>query len=112
MTDYDEFLMVEQLQHNIDSLKGSISSIEASQSLKALETLEQKTIAHFILSFIGKITTFIICCFPMKNYLRVILCIRKMTEVERIRRVETLSWNYLLVSVICSSIWTSYAFKI
>ena len=112
MTDYEEFLMVEQLQHNIESLKGSISSFEATQSLKSLETLEQKTFAHFMLSMFGKIITFVICCFPLKNYLGIVLCSKKMTEVERVRRVETISWNYLLVSVVCSSIWTSYAFKI
>lgn len=112
MTDYEELLMVEQLQHNIESLKGSISNIEQKQNIKALEIIEQKTFAHFLLSLFGKILTFIICCFPLKNYLSIILCSRKMTEVERVRRVEAISWNYLLVSVICSSIWTSYAFKI
>jgi hypothetical protein len=60
---------------------------------------------------LGKILTFVLCCMPLKTYLRVILCPGQMTEVERVRRIESMSWNCLLVSVVCSSIWTSYAFK-
>lgn len=60
----------------------------------------------------GKLLTFVITCMPLTSYLKVILCPGQMTEVERVKRVEALSWNCLLVSVVCSSIWTSYAFKV
>lgn len=67
---------------------------------------------QLIISMLGKMITFLICCIPLKRYLRVIACPGSMTEIERIRRVETISWNCLLVSVVCNSIWTSYAFKV
>ena len=60
----------------------------------------------------GKLLTFVITCMPLTSYLKVILCPGQMTEVERVKRVEALSWNCLLVSGVCSSIWTSYAFKV
>jgi len=35
-----------------------------------------------------------------------------MAQSEKIRRIESLSWRCLLVSLVCNSIWTSYAFKV
>jgi hypothetical protein len=78
----------------------------------ALETIEQKAYTHLIMSMVGKLLTFIITCMPLTSYLRVILCPGQMTDQERVKRVEAMSWNCLLLSVVCSSIWCSYAFKV
>lgn len=59
------------------------------------------------LSAAGKITTILLALTPLPTYIGV----WGKNEREQIQRVESISFNYLLLLLICNSIWTSYAFK-
>ena len=58
----------------------------------------------------GKIGAFIVYTIPVWQYFQ--LVIGKRSQIEKIMEVEKLSWPYLILNVICASIFTSYAFKI
>lgn len=61
-------------------------------------------------SNVGKIGAFIVYTIPVWQYFQ--LVIGKRSQIEKIMEVEKLSWPYLILNVICASIFTSYAFKI
>ena len=47
---------------------------------------------------------------PLNTYVKVLQ--KDTSKLEKIAIVEKLSWQYLLLNVICASIFSSYAFKI
>ena len=63
-------------------------------------------LVDFIASF-GKITIMCLAVTPLPTYLGV----WGKPKKEQVERVESISYMYLLLNIICNAIWTSYALK-
>jgi tryptophan-rich sensory protein len=59
------------------------------------------------LSTSGKLSVFLLAITPLPTYIGV----WGKTKAEQVQRVESISFAYLLLNILCSSVWTSYAFK-
>lgn len=66
--------------------------------------------ANKILDFLsaaGKISTILLAVTPLPTYIGV----WGKSKREQKQRVESISFEYLMLNILCNSIWTSYAFK-
>ena len=59
------------------------------------------------LSTSGKLSVFLLAITPLPTYIGV----WGKTKAEQVQRVESISFAYLLLNILCNSVWTSYAFK-
>ena len=59
------------------------------------------------LSTSGKLSVFLLAITPLPTYIGV----WGKSKAEQIQRVESISYSYLLLNIVCNSVWTSYAFK-
>lgn len=90
-----------------------------TQEEEILQKFTENTILHHRLSSMGKVLTFLQVCWNLPGYLGVTMGLfqsqrghsHEQVQQERIRQVEKQSWTLMLLSVICYSIWTSFAFK-
>ena len=73
---------------------------------KVKEESERDRILDF-LSAAGKISTLLLAVTPLPTYLGV----WNKPKPEQVQRVKSISFGYLLLNILCNSIWTSYAFK-
>jgi len=60
-----------------------------------------------VLSIVGKIAAILLALTPLPTYLGV----WNKPRNEQVQRVESISFMYILINILCCSIWTSYAFK-
>lgn len=59
------------------------------------------------LSTTGKLSVFMLAITPLPTFIGV----WNKPKQEQIQRVESVSYSYLLLNILCNSVWCSYAFK-
>ena len=59
------------------------------------------------ISAVGKLVALLLAVTPLPTYLGV----WGKSKKEQTQRVESISFNYLLLNTLCNALWSSYAFK-
>jgi len=92
----------------VSTLSAVSNAAGTSQAAKGDKT---KSVApNKILDFLstsGKLSVFLLAITPLPTYIGV----WGKSKAEQVQRVESISYAYLLLNILCNSVWTSYAFK-
>ena len=87
--------------------KEIFEKVEKNKFVEEVVKIPKKNEVLDFLSAAGKIATIMLAVTPLPTYLGV----WGKSKSEQTQRVQSISFNYLLLCLLCNSIWTSYAFK-
>lgn len=99
-------------QQQQDKLTSEINQIIKSRTsrlpnIPPIPTLPHRDKILDFLGSIGKVSVVMLAVTPLPTFFGV----WNKPKNEQIQRVESISFGYLLLCILCNSIWTSYAFK-
>lgn len=95
-----------QLQHITEKLQENIEKKLDNAEIEKKKVPKQDKVLDFLASA-GKISQITLAVTPLPTFLGV----WNKPRSEQLQRVESISFNYLLMVIMSSAIWTSYAFK-